>query len=291
MAFNTEKIKNEMEKYSELWKQHHPDVSQTELFRKIIPDEPVDFTDTFKQNKLNEIFTGDRLRTCEGFNCNHLYRDIQKEAEIIIYDSRYLKVIHPLGMPGRDIHKLKVSHLMGVSNSKDGPIDFNIMLPSTSDELKDIYERMEVIGVAVQNLKNNVPVSECGPAVIAKAEKKGFPLDKGIRDFFAEQIVSMDENVRNGPPGYTLENSVGSDISSDLDLVKNEIEKAFTTENVFPKLFIQGPNRNTQILSHIHCFMISNSQDGLSFSDEYSVLDENYISVNEIYEIKKKFLM
>ena len=273
--------------YSTKWHEIHPNVSQTTLFRDIVPVDPVDFGNHFHQNNLNQLFVGDRLRTGAGFNCNHLYRDIRTEADIIIYSDATCTVIQPLGEPGRDIDSSKIGHFMVMSHTDDGPVTFNEMLPSTFSEVDDLGQKIATVKMAVQNLRSNIAISECGAKVVAKAQRMGVPLTTGIQEFFQMQITGMDESVRTGPPGYKLLNDSGKEIGTSEEQVTEEIRNVFgavAAECLIPRLFIQGPNRNTQILSHIHCFIL---EDG---SELPSAVDENYMDVEVILEIKREFM-
>ena len=272
--------------YSTKWQETHPNVSQTTLFREIVPIDPIDFGNQFRQTNLNQLFVGERLRTGAGFNCNHLYRDIRTEADIIIYSDDTCTVIHPLGEPGRDIDSSKIGHFMVMSHMDDGPVTFNEMLPSTLSEVGDLGKKIATVKMAVQNLRENIPISECGAKVVAKAQRMGVPLTTGIQEFFKTQIVGMDSGVRTGPPGYKLLNDSGKEIGTSEEQVTKEIQNVFggDRKNLIPRLFIQGPDRNTQILSHIHCFML---EDG---SELPSAVDENYMDVEVILEVKREFM-
>ena len=60
--------------------------------------------------------------------------------------------------------------------------------------------------------------------------------------------------------------------------VSSELEAAFTG-NLVPRMFIKGPDGNTQLLSHIHLFMM---EDG-ALPEE---IDRDYINVEMIYANK-----
>ena len=88
-----------------------------------------------------------------------------------------------------------------------------------------------------------------------------------------------------GPPGYVLMEG-GTDIATNQDKLAEVIARVFQDKTLIPMAFIQGPDRNTQLISHIHCFMIDVSKD-LPES-----LDNNYLNVEIIqcakYELKNE---
>jgi len=290
--------------YATKWHGLHPNISQTSLFRQNVPLEPVDFGETFDTTGLNHLFTGDRLRTGPGFNCNHLYRSIRKEADIILYSDDVCTVLHPLGEPGRDVDRNKIGHLMVVGHSDNGPVTFNEMLPSTFAEVRNLEARIEGVQCAVSNLRANVPVSSCGPKVLAKAAKMDISPRTGIQEFFMRQIVDMDPQVRQGAPGYKLFDDGYTEGSSKMEplpedtprneitlaspeRILEEIRRVFSAVNIAAptnnnRVFIQAPHRNTQLLSHIHSFMV-----GTYIPKE---VDKNYIDASFILEVKKDFM-
>lgn len=265
--------------YATKWHALHPNTSQTTVFRRSVPLDPVDFTSTFRDTGLIQLFTGDRIRTGEGFNCNFLYRSTQNVPDIPLYSDEDNTVLAPLGEPGRDVNKNKVSHLMVVPNGSDGAIDFNLMLPSTSAEMDLLEKRMMVATKVTQLLKDNSPISECGLMVAGMAREKGLPLTTGIREYFAHMIDTLPDSVRNGQPGYKLVKGE-MDEFDDSATTLERINVAFGPETQL-KMAIQPPTKNTQIVTHIHMFMI----DG-----EQPVLEENYVDVGVINEIKLDFV-
>lgn len=282
-------IKSAMIDYSTMWHGLHPNKSQTTLFREYVPIDAVDFSEKFRSSSLSQIFTGDRIRVGEGFNCNHLYRDIRTVPVIVVYSDGRNTVIAPLGDPGRDVDMDKVAHLMVLSHAEDGPVTFNEMLPSTIGELEDLEGRIVTMQQAIQNLRSNARISDCGERVVAKARSMDVPDTMGIREFMVHQILNMEDSVRKGfanggdGPGYKLIGNDGSDICQDEEKVRAAIGDAFGG-NLRGRMFIQGPNRNTQILSHIHMFMLSDSED------LPETLDDNYLDVEVILEIKQGFV-
>ena len=286
MACSKPAIRQEMIDYATKWHGLHPNTSQTSLFRQSVPLEAVDFGETFSSTCLNQIFTGERLRTGPGFNYNHLYRSSRDEADIILYSDDVCTVLHPLGEPGRDVDTNKIGHLMVIGHSGEGPVTFNEMLPSTFAEVANLEHRIGAVQTAVSNLRANTPIRDCGPKVLAKADKMGISHETGIQVFFMRQIIDMDPAVKSGQPGYTLYDDDRNDISSSEERVLEEIQRVFTGVNMaaptnIDRVFIQGPHRNTQILSHIHSFMVGTIPQ---------TVEQNYIDASFILEIKKDFM-
>ena len=279
MSTNKVAAKQQMVDYATMWHGLHPNTSQTTVFRRSVPIEPVDFTSTFRDTGLSQLFTCDRIRTGEGFNCNFLYRSTQNVPDIPLYSDEDNTLIAPLGEPGRDVNKHKVSHIMVVPNRPEGAIDFNLMLPSTSAEMELLEKRMDSAVRVTQLFKENSPISECGPMVASKAEEKGLPLTTGIREYFAHMIDTLPDSVRNGQPGYKLLKG-DKDEFDDSATTLERINVAFGPETQL-KMAIQPPTKNTQIVTHIHMFMV----DG-----EQPVLEENYVDVEVINEIKLDFV-
>jgi hypothetical protein len=304
MACPKSAIREEMIDYATKWHGLHPNISQTSLFRQSVPSEAIDFGETFQDTGLNQIFTGERLRTGPGFNCNHLYRSSRNEADIILYSDNVCTVLHPLGEPGRDVDRNKIGHLMVIGHSEEGAVTFNEMLPSTFAEVSNLEHRIEAVQEAVGNLRANRPIKFCGPKVLAKADKMDISHETGIQEFFMRQIVDMDPQVRNGSPGYKLFDdgyTEGATTTESLpeeiprteitlaspERILEEIRRVFSAVNIAAptnnnRVFIQGPHRNTQILSHIHSFMVG----------QYIPpnVEQNYIDASYILAIKKDFL-
>ena len=289
MACSKMNIKRAMIDYSTMWQGLHPNKSQTTLFREIIPIDAVDFSGKFRSSGLSQVFTCERIRVGEGFNCNHLYRDIRTVPAIVVYSDGRNTVVAPLGDPGRDVDKNKVSHLMVLSHAEDGPVSFNEMLPSTIGELGDLEGRITTMQQAIHNLRSNARLSDCGQRVVAKAESMNVPDTMGIREFFAHQILNMKDSVRKGfanggdGPGYKLIGNDGSDICQDEEKVRAAIDDAFGGD-LRGRMFVQDLNRNTQLLSHIHMFMLSDEEE------LPKDLDDNYLDLEIILEIKQEFV-
>lgn len=287
-ACNKMMIKGLMVDNSTKWSGLHPNKSQTSLFREIVPIDAVDFTPKFQSTGLSQIFTCDRIRTGEGFNCNHLYRDIRTVPAIIVYNDKNNTVVAPLGEPGRDVDKDKAGHLLIVSHSEEGPVTFNDLLPSTSSEVDHLGDRIQTARNAARCLVEDAKVIDCGDRVVSKVRSMGLSTDMGIQEFFSHQIINMKESVRLGHsnggegPGYKLIGNDGTDYCTDSDKVVSEIKRVFDG-SLKPRLFIQGTDRNTQLLSHIHLFMTEGE-------DLSTTVLENYIDVEIIHEIKEEFL-
>ena len=281
-------IKTQMETYAAQWESRPFVSSQTEVFRRIVPTKPTNFTPTFKTEHLDQFFTHPKkVRTAEGFNCNHLFRFSREEIRIPVLSTEKYMVTQPLGEPGRDLgdnNGEKVSHLMVITQSTNGPITFNEMLPSTGPELEDFGERLEVLNKAYEELAKNSPVSACGEKVKECADKHGISHDTGIREFLGHVINTLTEEERTGQPGYVLKNEANVDIATNHAAVQALITRTFTQANKKVGAFIQGPDNNSQILSHIHGFLLPNSG---ALPKEIS---ENYIPADVIFEIKREMV-
>jgi len=78
-----------------------------------------------------------------------------------------------------------------------------------------------------------------------------------IRDFMVAQISSFTKEFReSGRPGYILKDSDGNDISGDKDTVAEMVERVFTNPHLRITKGIQGPNKCSQLLTHIHGFLL-----------------------------------
>jgi hypothetical protein len=266
-------ITTQMRMYKDKWQSDYPsNMTQTDMFRKWVPKEPVDFTGAYRSIGFDQIFTSDKI--CLGmmgpYNSNMLYRDSLGECKIPIFSDDEFTVQHPMGAPGvhlGDKHGSKASHLMIVRHTEDGPITFNEMLPSAPDETADLKKRLDVLDLAVKKIKDNVLISECGPKVMSRATrgwaKDGEPdqplgdvTTMTIRDYMVNVITMMPEDIRNGRPGYTLEDTSGVDVSRDPDSVRCLIDTLYDAENMNTFKAIQPPTENSQFLSHIHCFQL-----------------------------------
>ena len=283
-------ITDEMASYHGKWNSRSgPGVtpgSQTEVFRKSVPVGPADFSETFSAEQLASIFTSEKIvLPMQGpYNSNHLFRDTQKETKIPVYSDDKYTVLHPLGEPGLHLgqgHGSKVSHLMIVKHSLDGPITFNEMLPSTMEEVQDLKTRMEIMNKVVQNFQDNESLYTCGPKVVAKANELHIQGLTGIRDFLAKVIAKMPEEERLGRPGYKLMNKDNVDVSTDEAQVRGLLNDVYDNPEMEPFIAIQPPSENSQLLSHMHCFMVSSVPEGMV---------DTYRCCDTILAIKEKYM-
>ena len=278
--------------------------SQTEVFRQVVPSGPMDFTESFMKEHFNEIFTSDKicLPMKGSYNSNHLYRDSQEETMIPIYNDENYTVMHPMGQPGLHLgekHGSKISHLMVIKHSKEGPITFNEMLPSTIEEVLDFDARLKVLDTAIHNLKNNIPIRDCGSKVVERAKNgwtekvqdqldsqrskpwEGDIEDMSIREYLVLLIASMPEDIRGGRPGYILKDK------NDVEVSRNVVDVGLLVDTVFGddslKIFkaIQPPSQNSQLLSHIHCFLVP---------EVPKCMVDTYYDCNIILDIKKQYV-
>jgi len=282
MALSKAYAKKVVSGYKEKWSKDYPsNLTQTDMFKKWVPEDESDFTFKYGSMGFDQIFTCDRVRTGAGFNCHHLYRQMRKTPDILVFSDENTSIFQPLGEPGRDVDKYKDSHLMAVSHSfgDSDPSTFNECLPTTEAEDEDLSRRVSLINSAILALRRNALVSECGPKVVEKATDLGVAMDMGIQQFFLHQVLELSPEVLAGPPGYVL-NKDGVDIGKNKEELEKTIGKVFENEGLQPMMFIQPPDRSTQFLSHIHCFLLDPSE---SLPKE---LEENYISVELIQEVK-----
>ncbi len=279
MACNYESIRSSMVDYSTMWNGLMPNKSQRALFKEVIPKDDSDFTEVFRSSGLSQLFTGERLRTVEGFNCNALYRSVQDMPDIIVYDDGKCLSICPMGESGRDKKKNKAGHLMAVPYENQ---DFNLMLPSTMVEVDNAQERVKVLKSVVSHLQDNLPVKYCGPKVVEKATLMGFDLEKGIMDFVVYQVVSMTDERFTGRPGYNLVDNEGVKVERDEGTVRKVFMESFS-KDLEAKVFIQDPTKNTQLLSHYHCFTVEEGSIP-------EVVNSNYKDVDVILKVKEEFI-
>ena len=303
-------ISTKMKEYAEKWFGNKMKY-QTDFFHSVIPTAPDDFKSGYEENKLNEFFTNPKLRTTSGHNCNHLFRSSKDTPHVIVYSTPEYFIIHPLGEPGRDlgISGERASHLMVISH-RDDVLTMNDFLPSNQKEYEDLQMRIEISQKAVDALKNNSPVNQCGQKVKEKANSMGLPDTTGVRDFMVKQIMKFDDDFRSLPPGYKLFNSDSNDVASDGAAVKSLVDAVFTNPELKLVKCIQPPNLNTQLLSHIHLFLLSDipeqilgnyvdidvirdikgglfSQGALQVGDEVSVAEKNWLEGKSEYLLPK----
>jgi hypothetical protein len=289
---NEQVIMDEMALNAGKWNSRRSSESQTQLFRRIVPTEEGDFSGAFLENQLDCIFTSDKVVLGGGsYNSNFLFRDSRKETKIPVYSDENYTALHPLGEPGRDLgpgHYSKISHMMVIKHSETGPITFNEMLPSTLEEQNDLESRIAFAKKAVENMKANVPLSQCGEKVIAKARSQGIDTRTGIRDYLAYVISYLPADVRNGRPGYKLFNKDNVDVvSEDFSLsarrcaASDLLDEVYGSEDLKLFITVQAPSENSQLLSHLHCFML----DSVPAS-----MEESYRDVEVIHRVKKEHM-
>ena len=261
--------------------------TQTRIFRENIPLDLVDFTEAFDESGLIGTFTSDKIVTemMGNYNCNHLYRQTKVVPDIVVFSDDKHVVFQPLGEPGRDLgsgHGSKASHLMVVTYSDDGPITMNEMLPTTAEEDADLKIRLALMDSAYKALRENTPISECGPMTIGAAATMGVPVTMGVMEFMAKQIAGFTPEFRSGRPGYKLLNKDDLDFAGFKEQnVQRFLAETFSADGLTVQKFIQGPDNCSQILSHVHGFLLHPWFPSLP-----QVIAENYIDVTRIMEAK-----
>jgi hypothetical protein len=288
-----ETVSMKMSTYETLWNEISGGSDQTTFFSKNATLEEKDFTEKFKSLGLDKIFTGGGLSTSlrGNWNCLHLYRDThQATPTIVVYSDEDDTILGPLGEPGRDtnyfegpdgaprelIHPNRLSHLMIVPN-RNGL--FNELLPSTVEETERLKTKIDKMKEVVAMIHSNLSVTSFGEKVIKKAEAMGCDLNMPIQTFIAKQIVELSDEMRTGRPGYTLLNTDAQDFGKNMTLLLERLSTMFNPETYVPKMFIQGPDKNTQILTHIHCFMLEPTMLP-------PALKANYVNVEMILDCK-----
>ena len=121
--------------------------------------------------------------------------------------------------------------------------------------MKKEYRKSE-LNKFVKSMQDNVPLYTCGPTVVAKANELRIDGLTGIRDYLAKVITQMPEEERLGRPGYKLMNKENVDVSTDEANVSVLLNDVYGNETLKPFMAIQPPSENSQLLSHIHCFMV-----------------------------------
>jgi hypothetical protein len=287
---NTTQIQKNLHHYQEIWdsEDYSFPTTQTEFFRSAIPLEPKDFTDISETYKLPDIFNSGKVVTeMRGpFNCNMLWRQTQKMPHVIIHNTETHVVLHPLGEPGLALgdHANRVSHLMVLpkSNVPEHPITVNEMLPSSDMELSDFKNRLTCLEMSYFHMRENSPLKSCGSMVIERASDMGIPDDTPIRKFMALQIASFTPEFREGRPGYKLLSESGIDYAGGgLSVLESLIGNVFTDDSLKITKGIQGPSDCSQLVSHIHGFL-------LAPGDIPEGLQTSYICADTLYNIKIK---
>ena len=263
-------------------------ITQTEFFKTNIPDTETYFTDTFESKGLRSLFTSPKFTTrmLGSYNCNMLYRSVKNMPDVVIYSTDKFVVLHPLGEPGRDLgenHPFKICHLMVVPRMVSNEhVTLNEMLPTTPQETEEIQEKMQVLDMAYTALKENNPVSMCGDLPTQKVAELGYG-DMGVRDMMASQIY---EYLCKPPqrPGYKMMN-----VTQDKLLSKDSEQDIIDLVNIYSELnpanlvyCIQGPSDNSQLITHIHGFIL---QEGV-IPDE---LKKSYICAKTILKAKRAY--
>jgi hypothetical protein len=256
------------------------------MFREHVPKETGDFTKVFQDTGLHTIFTSDKVATKmlgPAYNCNMVYRQTKVMPDIVLFsDDNYL-VLHPLGEPGRDLgnHPNRIAHLMVVRHTDDGNL-FNEMLPSSPEELGDLSERLAIFEKAYRAIRQNPPISECGAKTLQRASDMGLPSETPLRTFFAKQIASLTPQFRlESKPGYLLLDREGNDVADKgEDFLESLIGDVFGNDSLTTLYAIQGPSDCSQLLSHIHGFLLDKNEIPERLRDVY-------ICAESIWELKR----
>ena len=282
------KVADELSNYVALWESRDVKGTQTETLRRLESEGSLgkcDFTQPFKENQLENLFTSDKVQlSMQGpYNCNHLFRDSKGEPVIPLYSDDNYVVLHPLGEPGRDLgegHSSKGSHQIIMKYGSDGPITMNEMLPTTLEEDKDLEERLRILNLSFTNVKDNVPLSKCGKKVMDKATAIGVDHGTGIRDFLIMMIEDLTDEFRSSRPGYKLIGVDGTDVSGDTASVKEMIEGVYSDDSLKVFAAIQPPSENSQLLSHVHGFLVKEVPECMSGT---------YVDCHDILQTKNDY--
>ncbi len=279
-------VRDAMETYALLWRAlcaslGDAGMSQTTVLKEYIPFDEVDF-DEFEELGFNTVFTSSKIATklMGSYNGLMLLRDsLNRNVAIPVLEFNDCVVMIPLGEPGRDVGG-SIAHLMCVKASLEGPITFNEMLPTTPAETAYFEMCLDLFEKAYKNLNENVPVSECGAIVMAKATELGLEHTVGIREFVVAAIAAVDKG-EGVLPGFVLKDQNGDDIAGDSDAVKDKINEVFGGQLIKFRAFIQPPTDVSMLSSHLHAF------EDQEFPQE--MLD-TYVDCREILEEKKRLL-
>ena len=293
-SVSTAKVGDSMSHYAGLWNSRDVKGSQTELFWNIVSNEPEDFSEKFKDNQLDYVFTDESNKLClpigggeDPYNTLQMWRQaVKNNTAIPILDVNVpgkgtYRVMHPLGEPGVHLganHLSKASHLVVIKASREGVVTFNDFLPTTKEETDDFEFRLSILDKAFEMLKRNAPLSECGDSVTTKASELRIESSVGIRDF----LVIMIENLpdKDGRPGYTLKNEDDMDVGGDTFSVKTLVENVYANEALKVKKLIQPNNHVSVIIAHIHGFLIEEVPE---------CMKETYVDCEEILSVKREF--
>ena len=110
----------------------------------------------------------------------------------------------------------------------------------------------------------------------------GLDESTGIRDYLAYIIANLPEDVRNGRPGYKLFNKDKEEVSSDETKVNALLNEVYGNEELKPFIAIQPPSENSQLLSHMHCFMLNSVPESMVNS---------YIDCETILKVKQDHIV
>ena len=281
---NEARIHESITKFYRIWRSEVGGL-QTELFNAVMNTD-VSNMDSFNEVGLDKVFTNRDKCYPEikfgDFNCTHLFRTSQESGHSIpiLSNGKYI-VIHPLGEPGRDLGEgcgTRISHLMVVKHcpmSDSEPYTFNECLPTSKEETDDFLARISFLENAVLNLKNNVAIKYCGDHVIKKAKEFGLTENSSIREYMTKAIVRLPEEIRlGGPnggkgPGYKMLDHEGNDVCKDPVAVSSLINEVFSDKAYKTLTVIQPPDWNSQILSHIHTFLVNDEVPDSMFESYY----------------------
>lgn len=292
MGQGASKVSDQMGDVAGMWNSRDVKGTQSELFWTIVPDDESAFEQSFKEYQLDYVFTSDKLvlnpvgPPGKKYNLLHLWRDAVngKTAlpvlEVVDPVRGVYRVMVPLGEPGVHLgenHGSKGTHLIVIKASRDGVVTFNDLLPTTEAETNDFEFRMGLLDKAYDLLKRNAPLEECGPMVVNKAKDMGVESRVGIRQFLVNMIDHLPD--KDGRPGFTLRDEHNMDIAEDSTKVAQMLERVFTNESLKVFKAIQPPSENSQLIAHIHGFLLTEMPECLT---------ETYINCEEILAVKRK---
>lgn len=280
-------ISHQMSEYEDSWKRcmslggESTTMTQSEFFKKYIPDGKVDFTDVFIKFNLGEIFTSEKVVTkmLGPYNCNMLFRQVSDVPHLLVFSDENYMAFQPLGEPGRDVNNYKIGHLMVVNYNSKNRFTLSEMLPLSFDEKGDLKKRSDFLKMSYNSLFKNMLVKDCGRMVLEKAIKCGLPPTTPIREFLSYQIMHIPKGIKEGKPGYKLMMN-GCDISNNLQKVNSEIARVFNKPLKISH-YIQGPRFCSQLVSHIHGFVCEREEETFG-----KVFHQTYINLDHIISLR-----
>ena len=303
MASNYIQISKEVQEFEKKWDNTY---SQTEFFNRFIPKKNVDFTKTFLEKDLDKVFTATRMdeygtsvpkiKTKKGYNCNSLYHQCMEQPDIFIACNDEFMALHPLGEPGMVLGRLdsRISHFMVVDRENH---ILNEALPSDNSELDRLQRKIYFIDHIYEILKRNDPISRCfimdpgNPAyeqvsMIAGRSGQMISTEMPIRDFIALQISCLPQKILKGPPGYQLMYKGERIERKGYDFIKKVIDEVFTDDTNAVLKCIQSPDHCSQIVSHIHTFLIPRH---LKFHkvNPPPEWEKTYLCVDSLWRVKR----